>query len=86
MQGCSREGEERPDPELFTLEGLAVKILAGVWKSRLIKPWKATAVQAKLEHCISIGRWNGRLCQMRGVETLAFVRWGTHHLGGVTGR
>ena len=37
------------------------QFLAGVWKSRLIKPWKSTSVQAKLECCISIGRWNGRL-------------------------
>ena len=29
VQGCSREGEERPDPELFTLEGLAVKSCLG---------------------------------------------------------
>ena len=29
VQGCSREGEERPDPELFTLEGLAVESWLG---------------------------------------------------------
>ena len=29
VQGCSREGEEKPDPELFTLEGLAVKFWLG---------------------------------------------------------
>ena len=29
VQGCSREGEERPDPKLFTLEGLAVESLLG---------------------------------------------------------
>ena len=29
MQGCSREGEDRPDPELFPLEGLAVKSCLG---------------------------------------------------------
>ena len=29
VQGCSREGEEKPDPELFTLEGLAVKSCLG---------------------------------------------------------
>ena len=25
VQGCSREGEEKPDPELFTLEGVVFK-------------------------------------------------------------
>ena len=29
VQGCSREGEEKPDPELFTLEGVAVKSCLG---------------------------------------------------------
>ena len=29
VQGCSREGEEKPDPKLFTLEGLAVKSGSG---------------------------------------------------------
>ena len=29
VQGCSREGEERPDPELFTLEGLTVESWLG---------------------------------------------------------
>ena len=35
VQGCSREGEERPDPELFTLEGLAVKSWLGSGKAGL---------------------------------------------------
>ena len=35
VQGCSREGEERPDPELFTLEGLAVESWLGSGKAVL---------------------------------------------------
>ena len=35
VQGCSREGEERPDPELFTLEGLAVESWLGSGKAGL---------------------------------------------------
>ena len=35
VQGCSREGEERPDPELFTLEGLAVKSWLGSGRAGL---------------------------------------------------
>ena len=49
VQGCSREGEEKPDPELFTLVGVVFKSCLGVWKGRLIKPWKFTVVQAKLK-------------------------------------
>ena len=62
-----------------------IQILPEVWKGRLIKPWKFTALQAKWKCRISIGRWNGRLCQMRGVDALVLVHWGTLHLGGVTG-
>ena len=29
VQGCSREGEEKPDPELFTLVRVAVKSCLG---------------------------------------------------------
>ena len=35
VQGCSREDEERPDPELFTLEGLAVESWLGSGKAGL---------------------------------------------------
>ena len=35
VQGRSREGEERPDPELFTLEGLAVGSWLGSGKAGL---------------------------------------------------
>ena len=35
VQGCSRKGEERPDPELFTLEGLAVKSWLGSGRTGL---------------------------------------------------
>ena len=35
VQGCSREGEERPDSELFTLEGLAVESWLGSGKAGL---------------------------------------------------
>ena len=35
VQGCSREGEEKPDPELFTLEGVVFKSCLGSGKAGL---------------------------------------------------
>ena len=35
MQGCSREGEEKPDPELFTLVGVVFKSSLGSGKAGL---------------------------------------------------
>ena len=49
VQGCSREGEEKPDPEVVHSSKGGSQILSGVWMGRLIKPWNSTAVQAKLE-------------------------------------
>ena len=60
------------------------QILPEVWKCRLIKPWKFTALQPKRKRWIPIGRWNGRLCGMRRVDALTLVHRGTLHLGGVT--
>ena len=85
MQGCSREGEEKPNPELFTLVRVAVKSWLGSGRAA----YKALEIhsgpgQTGMLNFYWLLEREAVVDERSG--SLAFVHWGTHHLGGVTGR